>query len=488
MQRAVAEAQQALLAEEQACAPVLGTPSSSGTSHHRPSTGSTGTTGTTGPSSSPRVNPAAFTPQTTPGPAATGTATPTTGVPSGTPTVPPTGTPTVPPTGTPTVPPTGTPTVPPTGTPTDTPNPTGSPTSPAPGHGSTTPSADQLRTCATAMASASRTQHAAETALTGLATQIAHELTVIMQAATATSSGSSSSAHPSGSSAASSAASSAGSSGGAPSSAASSAGVATSATRSTGGSGSAAGGGSSSATRVAADEVAILQDQDAVTQAQGDLEGATLKAPIAGTVGRIDLTVGQAASTSTGIVIVGAGAADVTVNVPLADMGLVHAGLATEVTPAGDVTAVPGTVSSVSLLPSSSTATTPTYPATIVVPAPPRSMASGSVASVAITVGQAADAVRVPVSALAGVQSGTGQVQVLTGSGTTTRAVTIGAVGSGFAQVMTGLAVGDRVVLADVNAALPSNQSNGLRGLGGGGFGGRGGGAAGAAAGGRPGG
>ena len=36
------EAQQALLAEEQACAPVLGTPSSSGTSHHRPSTGTTG--------------------------------------------------------------------------------------------------------------------------------------------------------------------------------------------------------------------------------------------------------------------------------------------------------------------------------------------------------------------------------------------------------------------------------------------------------------
>jgi len=134
-----------------------------------------------------------------------------------------------------------------------------------------------------------------------------------------------------------------------------------------------------------------------------------------------------------------------------------------------------------------STATTPTYPATIVVPAPPRSMASGSVASVAITVGQAADVVRVPVSALVGVQSGTGQVQVLTGSGTTTRAVTVGAVGSGFAQVMTGLAVGDRVVLADVNAALPSTQSNGLRGLGSGGFAGRGGGTGGVAAGGRPG-
>lgn len=228
--------------------------------------------------------------------------------------------------------------------------------------------------------------------------------------------------------------------------------------------------------------MAILQDQAAVTQAEADLAGATLKAPIAGTVGRIDLSLGQVSTGSTGIVIVGSGAADVTVNVTLADMGLVHSGLAADVTPAGDVAAVPGTVDSVTLLPASSTASTPAYPATVVVPSPTRSMASGSVVSVAITVAQAPDAVRVPVSALAGVQSGTAVVQVLSGTGTGTKsqAVTVGAVGGGFAQVLSGLQPGDRVVLADASAALPSNQTAGLRGLGGGGFAGRGGGAGGA--------
>ncbi|GAA2742467.1 hypothetical protein GCM10009868_12550 [Terrabacter aerolatus] len=227
--------------------------------------------------------------------------------------------------------------------------------------------------------------------------------------------------------------------------------------------------------------MAILQDQAAVTQARSDLAGATLKAPIAGTVGRIDLSVGQASTASTGIVVVGSGAADVTVDVPLADMGLVHSGLAADVTPAGDVSAVPGTVDSVTLLPASSTATTPAYPATVVVPNPTRSMASGSVVSVAITVAQAPDADRVPVSALSGVQSGSAVVQVLSGTatGTASRAVTVGAVGGGFAQVLSGLQPGDRVVLADASAALPSNQTTGLRGLGGGGFAGRGGGAAG---------
>ncbi|GAA2479199.1 hypothetical protein GCM10009858_15930 [Terrabacter carboxydivorans] len=220
--------------------------------------------------------------------------------------------------------------------------------------------------------------------------------------------------------------------------------------------------------------MAILQDQAAVTQARSDLAGATLKAPISGTVGRIDLAVGQASTASTGVVIVGSGAADVTVDVPLADMGMVHAGLAAAVTPAGDVAVVPGTVDNVTLLPASSNATTPSYPA-VIVPSPTRSMASGSVVSVAITVGQAADAVRVPVSALSGVQSGSAVVQLLAGTGTKAQAVTVGAVGGGFAQVLTGLQPGDRVVLADTTAPLPTNQTTGLRGLGGGGFAGRGG-------------
>jgi trimeric autotransporter adhesin len=219
-----------------------------------------------------------------------------------------------------------------------------------------------------------------------------------------------------------------------------------------------------------------------VTQAKADLAGAILAAPIAGTVGQVSLSVGQPAGSGS-IVIVGNGAVSVTVDVPVADMGLVHPGLDAQVTPSGAPSPVAGSVSGVSPLPVSSTSTTPLYPAVVIVPRPPAWMASGSPVAVAITVGDASDAERVPVSAIAGLQSGTGAVQVLDGTGTTTRAVTVGAVGGGYAQVLTGLRDGDRVVLADLAAALPSSQTVNLRGLvgaGGAGFGGGAGGRTGA--------
>jgi multidrug efflux pump subunit AcrA (membrane-fusion protein) len=210
-----------------------------------------------------------------------------------------------------------------------------------------------------------------------------------------------------------------------------------------------------------------------VTQARADLAGATLDAPITGTVGQVSLTVGQSDSAGS-VVIVGGGAVSVTVDVPVADMPLVHQGLTAEVTPAGDLLPVAGTVSGVSPLPVSSTTTTPLYPVVVTVPNPPQAMASGSTATVAITVGEASDAVRVPVSAIAGLQTGTGTVQVLRAVGPQTQAVTVGAVGGGYAQVLSGLREGDRVVLADLTAALPSNQTVNVRGLvgGGAGFGG----------------
>ncbi|EWT03216.1 hypothetical protein N865_01650 [Intrasporangium oryzae NRRL B-24470] len=451
VQGALGAAQLALRAEEQTCAPVTGTPVTAGGSHVTASRGiSAGLGGTT-------FAPVLARKATVPTPTASPGSDPTTAVPGPSPSVTATSTPT-PTTGG--VAPSGEP----TGTPTGTPTPTASPTTPPPVTGGTIPTAEELRACAAAMDSVSRAQKAAGAALSSLATQVVRELKVIMQAAATNvaSSGSAGRTTGSGATSGSAALSTARPSGSPATPSAGSSG--------TNGSGS-AGAGTASATRVAADEVAILQDQAAVTQAEADLAGATLKAPIAGTVGQVGLTVGQPAAASQGIVIVGPGAATVTVDIPLADMGLVHAGLSAAVTPAGDVTPVPGTLQSVNLLPASTQSTTPSYPATVLVPNPTRSMSSGSIVTVAITVGQAPDAVRVPVSAVAGLRAGTGDVEVLSGGDARAQAVTVGVVGDGYAQILTGLAAGDRVVLADAAAALPSNQTAGLRGLGGG-FGG----------------
>ena len=104
-------------------------------------------------------------------------------------------------------------------------------------------------------------------------------------------------------------------------------------------------------------------------------------------------------------------------------------------------------------------------------------MASGSSGTVAITVASATNVIRVPVSALAGVTSGTGTVEVLAAGSSTPKstAVTLGAIGGGWAQVLSGLTKGQIVVLADASQALPANQTQSTRGFGtGGGFGGGG--------------
>jgi multidrug efflux pump subunit AcrA (membrane-fusion protein) len=180
--------------------------------------------------------------------------------------------------------------------------------------------------------------------------------------------------------------------------------------------------------------------------------------------------------------VVGDGAAQVTVPVPLAEVSRVTPGLAATVNAAGSTTGADGTVTSVDLLPASSSGTgsagatatsgsaTPSYPAKVLVEHPPVALASGSTATVSLVVGAAADAVRVPVSAVAGSNAGTGTVSVLQAGTPVTRRVVLGAVGGGWAQVLSGVADGDRLVLADLSAALPTGTT-GLRGLGGG-FGG----------------
>lgn len=232
-----------------------------------------------------------------------------------------------------------------------------------------------------------------------------------------------------------------------------------------------AGGAQSQASRVASDQVSLLQAQQAVTQAQTDLDDATLVAPISGRVGAITLTVGQTATATAGVVIVGSGAATVTVQVPLSAMPSMHAGQSAQVTPAGAATAVAGTVQTVSLLPSSGGGTTPTYPATVVVAAPTAAMPTGAQASVAVTVGGAADALRVPASALSGRTGRSASVAVLDGRSVSRTPIAIGVVGDGWVQVLSGLTAGQTVVLADASEPLPANTT-GLSGFGRGGFGG----------------
>jgi multidrug efflux pump subunit AcrA (membrane-fusion protein) len=238
----------------------------------------------------------------------------------------------------------------------------------------------------------------------------------------------------------------------------------------------------SSAARLASDQGAVTSAEAAVSSAQADLASATLKSSIVGTVGSVSLVNG-ASSAGENITIVGAGAVEVTVNVPLASMSKVRAGQKANVTPSGATSPVPGAVTSISLLPSTTatgtaqgTATSPAYPVVVLVRDALPALASGSRAQVSLLIGTAGDVLTVPNSALTPL--GNGQALALTfKDGVTTRAlVKTGYAGTLTTQVTSGLVKGQQVVLADLSTALPTNTTNARRfGVGGGAAGGLGG-------------
>ena len=274
----------------------------------------------------------------------------------------------------------------------------------------------------------------------------------------------------------------------------------------------------SSADRVVSDQAAVTSAEAALTSAQSDLTAATLKASIAGTVGSVSL-VKDASSNGNNVVIVGPGAVEVTVNVPLASMSNVHVGQKANVTPQGATSVVPGAVTSISLLPSTSTSTSPssagsasrtatgtgqaatttttssspTYPVVVLVPDALPALASGARAEVSLLIGTANNVLSVPNSALTPL--GNGQAVAMTfKNGVVTRAVVkTGYSGTLTTQVDSGLTAGQQVVLADLSTALPTNTTNARRfgvggaagGLGGSGFGGTTGGFGGGTTGGR---
>ena len=226
--------------------------------------------------------------------------------------------------------------------------------------------------------------------------------------------------------------------------------------------------------RLLGDQATITATEQALSVAQQNLVGATLTAPISGVVGQVGLTPGEGETSSQGITIVGGGAATVTVQVPLANLPALRTGESATVAPAG-LSPTTGAVNRISLLPTSSTASPPTYAVTVLLPEAPQALATGSTVSTSIVTATAADVVTLPVSALSGRAAGSAGVNVLRAGQLTPVQITVGAVGGGLVEVMGGLAQGDEVVIATVSDPLPTNQSQNVRGLTGGGGGGGGG-------------
>lgn len=231
------------------------------------------------------------------------------------------------------------------------------------------------------------------------------------------------------------------------------------------------GGGTVTAATLITDQAAIQTASIALAQAKDQLAQATLTSPMGGKVASMPFVVGQKASPTATAVIIGSGAIEVTVAVPLASRPLVATGEKAKVTSVVGGTTLEGTISRISLLPTttgfslaaaaaggggaSSSSSTTTYATVVTVPTGGDALPEGSRVQTTITTKIVDAAVVVPVSAVTPLSSGSGTVQVLTDGVASTRRVVTGAVGSSQIQIVSGVTAGETVVIADVTKPIP---------------------------------
>ena len=273
-----------------------------------------------------------------------------------------------------------------------------------------------------------------------------------------------------------------------------------------------------SATQVAADQAQLNSSQAQLSSAQTSLADATLTSTIAGTVASVDLSVGQqvsgsgstsspssSSSSSTGsttpsssrsaaspssssssnssssstsqFVVVSTGSYIVNATVDDTQVSQVAIGDQAVITPSGATTPVYGTVGSIGLLATSSS-NVASFPVVISVTGSPTGLFGGATATVVITTKDLQNVVVVPTAAIHYSGNAT-TVNMVTNGATVSHAVTIGSASGGNTQVVSGLAVGDKVVVPVIT--IKGFGGTGTRtGTGIGGAGGRFGGAGGA--------
>lgn len=237
---------------------------------------------------------------------------------------------------------------------------------------------------------------------------------------------------------------------------------------------SSAAGPAVTAATLAQDQASIDRARADLVAAKADLAGAVVRAPADGTV--VSLAVATNADVSAGdtvATVVAPGLTTVSADVGATQAAQLEQGTDVEVTPAGATEALAGSISRVEHVASSdaTTGSDPTYAVEVVLDERDLELADGMPASVRVVVGSADDVVVVPASAVED-----GSVTLLDDEGRAQRVrVTTGIVGATQIEVTDGLEAGDVVVLADLDAELPTGDSGQQTGPGGG-FGGGGGG------------
>jgi multidrug efflux pump subunit AcrA (membrane-fusion protein) len=258
-----------------------------------------------------------------------------------------------------------------------------------------------------------------------------------------------------------------------------------------------------SSTQLSSDSAAVAAAKSSLSQAQDDLDSATLRATMSGTVASVDLTVGDqvsgssssssapsssgdgstgsngsngsdsssASTTTTQVVVVSPRHFKVVADVAADDIASVKKGMQAQITPSGATTPVYGTVTDVGLVAAASSSGAATFPVTVTVTGAQAKLYAGTSATVSIITKQVSNVLAVPSLALHTSGSTTYVEKLVAGKHVRTT-VKVGETYGSNTQVTSGLKAGDKVVL--VTLKLPTgggnNRTNGFPGGGEGNF------------------
>ena len=245
-------------------------------------------------------------------------------------------------------------------------------------------------------------------------------------------------------------------------------------------------GSTTTSTQIAVAKGQVQIDQVNLSNAQAAVTAATLKAPTGGTIEEVSITNGQqissggtgGASTGTSgaathaVVIITPGVFEVTGSVSDALVNEIAVGQTAQVVAAGSSGAVAGKVTAVAEA-ATVTSGVATFPVTVVLSGASPSLRPGMSASVSVVINQVVGVTTVPTSAVHTTGAGSTVTLFVNGKPVPT-AVTVGASDATLTQILTGVKVGDQVVIATITSTIPSSTTGTGRSLTGGGFGGGG--------------
>jgi RND family efflux transporter MFP subunit len=203
-----------------------------------------------------------------------------------------------------------------------------------------------------------------------------------------------------------------------------------------------------------ADSAAIDVARDGVAVAQESLEAAVLRAPVAGTVGSVEVDEGEDVIAGAPVLtLVPEAPYEVTAQFSEADAMKVSAGQSATVTfDALNGESATGTVTSVAILPTTGGDVT-TYAATITLADAPDSVRDGMSASVVVTVDEVADALWAPSAAIT-TAGGLSTVTVRANGIDTVVPVTTGLAGDTGTVITSGVAEGDQLVVDTTDSGI----------------------------------